>query len=611
MKTQSNKSTFIFTVPAGIVAGLVIGYFLFSSPDGNSEQPPSEPTAIETWSCSMHPQVQLQQAGDCPICGMALIPLSEMPVASAGDDLQLSEEARALAGIQTTEATQGIAEKEIRLFGQVTYDETRLRTISARFPARIEKLYVNATGIPVKEGDHLGSVYSKELLAAQTDLITALKFSNRQDATQGPKEQLRQWGFSDIHIQKIEESLEAQEFLDIDAPIGGTVVGKSIQEGDHVMLGDNLFTIADLTHVWITFDAYESDLPWIHYGQEITINPEANPGKQIVGKVSLIYPEIDPMSRTAKIRVSIPNPDQLLKPGQFVRGILRAQLDESGTVVVPNLEGKWVSPMHPEIVKDGPGNCDVCGMELVPASEMGLGPKPGYGEPLLVPSSSVLQTGKRAVVYVETQTAQGPSYEGREVELGVRAGDQFVILSGLEPGERVVTQGAFKIDSALQIKAKPSMMSKTGQETMNEEQRDLLTAERGVELMPAYLALQKALAGDNLEDSKVALNQMMNVTGHNGPIADLIHVMIAAETLDDIRKPHFDKLSSAIINAVQSDPHAFDGDLFLMHCPMVYGATGADWIQDSDELRNPYFGAMMLTCGSVLENLTDHQDHNH
>lgn len=611
MKTQSTKSTSIYTIPAGILAGLIIGYFLFSSPKEGSDQLQSAASLPEIWSCSMHPQVQLPQAGDCPICGMDLIPLSEMPVAATGDDLQLSEEARALAGIQTTEVKQGIAEKEIRLFGQVTYDETRLRTISARFPARIEKLYVNATGIPVKEGDHLGSVYSKELLAAQTDLITALKFSNRQDATQGPKEQLRQWGFSDIHIQKIEESLEAQEFLDIDAPIGGTVVGKSIQEGDHVMLGDNLFTIADLTHVWITFDAYESDLPWIHYGQEITINPEANPGKQIVGKVSLIYPEIDPTSRTAKIRVSIPNPDQLLKPGQFVRGILRAQLDDSGTVVVPNLTGKWVSPMHPEIVKDGPGNCDVCGMDLVPASEMGLGPKPGYGEPLLVPSSAVLQTGKRAVVYVETQSLQGPSYEGREVELGVRAGDQFVILSGLEAGERVVTQGAFKIDSALQIKAKPSMMSKTERGATDEEPGKLLTVEKSVELMPSYLALQKALAGDNLEDSKVALNQMMNVTGHSGPVADLIHSMIGAETLDAIRKPHFDTLSSVIIHAVQSDPHAFDGDLYLMHCPMVYGSTGADWLQSNDQLRNPYFGAMMLTCGEVKVNLTSHEGHGH
>lgn len=630
MKTSSLKLSSIYTIPAGLAVGLVLGYFLFSSPKSTSSDEQPEPSAGEIWSCAMHPQVQLPEAGPCPICGMDLIPLGDMPPSTANGDLQLSDQARALAAIQTTEVKKGIAQKEIRLFGKVTYDETRLKSISARFPARIEKLFVNATGISVKEGDHLASVYSKDLLAAQTDLITALKFSNRQDATQGPREQLRQWGFSEEHIDAIEQKLEAQEFLDIDAPIGGTVVGKSIQEGDHVDLGDNFFTIADLTHVWITFDAYESDLPWIHYGQEITINAEANPGKKIIGKVSLIYPEIDSMSRTAKIRVSIPNPDQLLKPGQFVRGILRAQLNESGGVVVPNLTGKWVSPMHPEIVKDGPGNCDVCGMDLVPADEMGLGPKAGRGEPLLVPSSAILQTGKRAVVYVETLDANGPNYEGREVELGVRAGDQFVILSGLKEGERVVSQGAFKIDSALQIQAKPSMMHSTGRGSKDEGRgialqavkgRDegakgqgqgvSLQAEKARELMPGYLALHKALADDNLEGSKAALNTMMEITGHSGSLPELIHSMVAAEDLDGIRRPKFDELSAAMIQAVKSDTHAFEGDLYLMHCPMVYGQTGADWIQNTDQLLNPYFGSQMLTCGDVKENLTDHAGHGH
>jgi Cu(I)/Ag(I) efflux system membrane fusion protein len=611
MKTKSFKISSFYTIPAGLVAGLVLGYFLFSSPKSTTSDGQTEPSAGAMWSCAMHPQVQLPEAGPCPICGMDLIPLSEMPPSTASGDLQLSDQARALAAIQTTEVKKGTAEKEIRLFGKVTYDETRLKTISARFPARIEKLFVNATGISVKEGDHLASVYSKDLLAAQTDLITALKFSNRQDATQGPREQLRQWGFSAEHINEIEQKLEAQEFLDIDAPIGGAVVGKSIQEGDHVNLGDNFFTIADLTHVWITFDAYESDLPWIHYGQEITINAEANPGKKIIGKVSLIYPEIDPMSRTAKIRVSIPNPDQLLKPGQFVRGILRAHLNESGGVVVPDLSGKWVSTMHPEIVKDQPGSCDVCGMELVPAADMGLGPKTGRGEPLLVPSSAILQTGKRAVVYVETLDAYGPSYDGREVELGVRAGDQFVILSGLQEGERVVSQGAFKIDSALQIQAKPSMMSGTGREARDTGRGISLTAERAVELMPGYLALQKALAEDDLEGSKAALNTIIEITGHTGAIPELIHSMLAADDLEGIRRPKFDELSSAMIQAVRSDTHAFEGDLYLMHCPMVYGQTGADWIQSTEQLLNPYFGSQMLTCGNVQSNLTSHEGHNH
>jgi len=611
MKTSTSKASTFITIPLGILAGLLIGYFAFSSNSQLADSKPPTAMKAETWTCSMHPQVQLPEAGACPICGMDLIPLNGPHKHSGPQELTLSPSARALASIQTTVVRKGTAEKEIRLFGKVTYDETRLKTISARFPARIERLYVNATGIPVKEGDHLALVYSKELLAAQTDLITALKFSNRQDATLGPKEQLRQWGFSSERIQKIEESLVTHEFLEIDAPIGGTVVAKSIQEGDHVTLGANFFTIADLTHVWITFDAYESDLPWIHYSQEIAIYADANPGQKITGKVSLIYPEIDSMSRTAKIRVSIPNPDQLLKPGQFVRGILRAQLDESGEVVVPNLSGKWVSPMHPEIVKDQPGNCDVCGMELVPASEMGLAPRTGRGNPLLIPSSAVLQTGKRAVVYVETIGDNGPTYDGREVELGVRAGGNFVILSGLDEGDQVVSHGAFKIDSALQIQAKPSMMSSNDSEPNNEEAALHISTELANKTMASYLQLQVALAADDLEKSKVALNKMMELIGHSGPLPALIHNMLAAETLDAIRRPYFDRLSTALIKAVQSDTHAFPDDLFLMHCPMVHGQKGADWLQASDQLRNPYFGSEMLTCGDLKENLTSHEGHDH
>ena len=185
----------------------------------------------------------------------------------------------------------------------MSYDETRLKTISARFPARIEKLYVNAIGIQVKQGDHLALVYSQDLLAAQSDLVSSLKFSAGSDATQGPREQLRQWGFSEADISSIESSLAVQEFLEIDAPIGGTIVSKSIHEGDHVEMGANFFTIADLTNVWITLDVYESDLPWVHYGQEISISAEGSPGRKFTGIVSLIYPDIDPLTRTAKVRV--------------------------------------------------------------------------------------------------------------------------------------------------------------------------------------------------------------------------------------------------------------------------------------------------------------------
>ena len=589
------------------MAGFLIGYLVFRpgpEPESSPSVPPETPQA---WTCSMHPQIQLPGPGKCPICGMDLISLGEGHLEEYGATFHLSHTTKALASIQTTPVRKGEAQRELRLFGKVSYDETRLKTISARFPARIEKLYVNATGIQVKQGDHLASVYSQDLLAAQSDLVSSLKFSAGSDATQGPREQLRQWGFSEADIRSIESSLTVQEFLEIDAPLGGTVVGKFIQEGDHVEMGTHFFTIADLTHVWITLDVYESDLPWVHYGQEISIRPEGSPGRKFTGIVSLIYPEIDSVTRTAKVRVSIPNPDRILKPGQFVRGVLSASINAEGEVILADLTGKWISPMHPEVVKDGPGQCDVCGMDLVPAREMGLEPTSSVTQPLLIPGSAVLRTGKRAVVYIEHPLNGAFHYEGREIELGVRAGDQFVVLSGLEAGERVVNQGAFKIDSAMQIQAKPSMMNPEGQVPV--QSGPVIPGELGPQILGPYLKLQAALAADDLPATRDQIATMIELAGQTGPLSSLLQGMRAAGTLQGIRRPFFDQLSAAVIEAVKSDPLSYQGDLWLMHCPMVYEDGGADWLQAAKSLRNPYFGSAMATCGEVKVNLTSHRDH--
>ncbi len=591
------------------MVGFLIGYLLFRPGPETELSPSVAQESSEVWTCSMHPQIQLPDPGKCPLCSMDLIPLGKSHLEEVGATLHISPAQKALASIQTTPVRKGEAQRELRLFGKVSYDETRLKTISARFPARIEKLYVNATGIQVKQGDHLASVYSQDLLAAQSDLVSSLKFSTGSDATEGPREQLRQWGFSEADIRSIETSLTVQEYLEIDAPIGGTVVGKSIQEGDHVEMGTNFFTIADLTHVWITLDVYESDLPWVHYGQEISISPEGSPGRNITGKVSLIYPEIDPTSRTAKVRVSIPNPDRILKPGQFVRGVLSASLNAEGEVILADFTGKWISPMHPEVVKDGPGQCDVCGMDLVPAREMGLGNTASATHSLLVPSSAVLRTGKRAVVYVEQELNDAIHYEGREIEVGVRAGDQFVVLSGLEAGERVVSQGAFKIDSAMQIQAKPSMMN--AEDRVSVHPIPAIPGELGPQILGPYLKLQAALSADDLPAAQDQIETILELAGQTGPLSVLLQSMRAAGALEGIRRPFFDQLSSAMIETVKSDPLRYEGDLWLMHCPMVYEDGGADWLQAAESLNNPYFGAAMLTCGTVKENLTSHQDHGH
>jgi len=241
-------------------------------------------------------------------------------------------------------------------------------------------------------------------------------------------------------------------------------VQKLRQEGDRVQTGDRIYSVADLNHLWVMLDAYESDLAWLRYGQDVEFTTEAYPGETFHGRIAFIDPVLNESTRTVNVRVNVDNSDGRLKPEMFVRAVVRSQVAAGGRVLDPALAGKWISPMHPEIVKDQPGNCDICGMPLVRAESMGyVTAEPSESaKPLVVPASAVLLTGTRAIVYVQVPGAEKPTYEGREIVVGPRAGDHYLVKSGLSEGDLVVTHGNFKLDSALQIAAKPSMMTPQG-----------------------------------------------------------------------------------------------------------------------------------------------------
>ncbi len=270
---------------------------------------------------------------------------------------------------------------------------------------------------------------------------------------------LRLLGLTETQIKRIEAEKTPTDHLTIYAPFGGVVIEKLRQQGERVKRGDRLFTVADLSQVWVEMDAYESDLPWLRYGQKVTFTTESLPGQEFSGTIGFINPMLNERMRTVKVRVIVPNPEGKLKPGMFVSGKVQAQLGEEGGLIAPDLKGKWLCPMHPWIVKDGPGKCDLCGMPLKRAESLGYKTEADAGEPLVIPASAPLITGKRAVVYVQLPDTEQPTFEGREIVLGPKAGDYYVVLDGLAEGELVVTRGNFKIDSEIQIQAKPSMMS--------------------------------------------------------------------------------------------------------------------------------------------------------
>jgi Cu(I)/Ag(I) efflux system membrane fusion protein len=360
------------------------------------------------------------------------------------------------------------------MVGKVDYDETRLRNITSRVAGRLDRLYVDYTGVPVRQGDHLVDMYSPEVLAAQEELIQALaaleslKGSDieiiRETARatiEAARGKLQLWGLLPEQIKEIEQRGKTSDHITIYAPMSGIVIHKNAVEGMYVQTGTRIYTIADFSQVWVKLDAYESDLKLLHYGQNVEFTTISYPGEVFTGSIVFIDPVLNAKTRTVKIRVNTPNAHGKLKPQMFVKAQVRAKLAVGGKVIAPNLRGKWISPMHPEIIKDAPGKCDICGMDLVPAEELGfVSADPAKTEmPLVIPVSAALRTGKRTVVYVQLPGTDKPTFEGREVVLGPRAGDYYIVHSGLEEGELVVTHGNFKIDSALQIQAKPSMLS--------------------------------------------------------------------------------------------------------------------------------------------------------
>ena len=425
----------------------------------------------------MHPQIQRDSRGRCPLCGMDLVPVRTEPVSveQSARSLQVTPTQRALMKIETAPVERRVPSAELRLVGKVTYDETRLAYITAWVPGRIDDLFVDYTGVSVNEGDHMVELYSPELLSAQEELLQALRgyaelskssVRSLRDSALGTvesaRDKLRLWGLTAGQIQELERSRRASEKVTIYSPASGVVIHRNAQEGMYVETGTRIFTIADLNDVWVQLDAYESDLQWLRYGQAVSFTTEAFPGERFEGVVSFIDPVLDASTRTVKVRVNVRNENGWLKPEMFVRAKVTAQFLSRGQVLDPNLAGKWVSPMHPEIVKDEPGQCDVCGMDLVPAETLGRAPDTQAQAPIVIPATAPLLTGTRAVVYVELRDTSTPTYVGREVVLGPRAGDVYVVESGLAEGELVVTSGNFKIDSALQIQAKPSMMNPEG-----------------------------------------------------------------------------------------------------------------------------------------------------
>lgn len=648
MKVNTMKKRFVVAVVVGLVVGFVFGRSCVSrqvrigaaAASGNQTA-----AKIEIWTCSMHPQIRQPKPGKCPICGMDLIPVAKDSAAEADQPRQmtLSPAARKLAEVAVAPVERRSVAVEIRMVGKVQFDETRLAYIAPRVPGRIDRLYANFVGMPVKPGDHLADMYSPELVSAQQELLQAMKATGGVAASasllNATRERLRLWGLTAEQVTEIERSGQVRDHVTFYSPIGGIVVEKEAREGLYVETGMRIFTVADLTRVWVQLDAYESDLAWLRYAQDVVFQAEAYPGETFKGTIAFIDPLLDPMTRTVKVRVNVANADGRLKPEMFARAVVSATVAGDGKVLRRDLRGKWISPMHPEIVKNGPGTCDVCGMPLVRAEDLGYAAadEATAVSPLVIPASAPLVTGKRAVVYVALPDREG-AYEGREVVLGPRAGDYFLVREGLREGEQVVISGNFKIDSSLQIQGKPSMMaSERGSAPVGHQHGEAPSAARpetkaaipsNIAAPEAFrkqlggvldnvLATADALANDDLESSRASAAQArQSLAGVDmSVLAGEAHErwmqsfnalslsadkILAAKEIEAFRIA-FASLSPEMARVVKTFGPVRSEPVYDLRCPMAFNNRGATWLQKDKTVRNPYFGKAMPTCGEVVE----------
>ncbi len=415
---KNNKITIIIAISA-LAIGLLTGWLIFSGSAEQSgdhaEHADSGSEVAETWTCSMHPQVRQPEPGDCPICGMELIPLEDEEHEGIDPDaVSMSETAMQLAGVRTVIAGKADPVKTLRLNGKVVPDEQRKASQTSHISGRIEKLLVNFTGEFVKKDQAVALVYSPELVTAQEELLEAEKTKATYPRLfSAAKEKLKNWKLTDHQIEKILQSGEPTFRFEIQADVSGYVTTLNVNVGDYVNRGETIFEIADFSHLWVLFEVNEQDLPWVKKGDKIRFTVQSLPGETFREEITYLDPVIDKKTRVAGARVELDNSSMKLKPEMFASGVVEAKLPEKS-------------------------------------------------DHIAVPKTAVMWTGKRSLVYVKSASEAGVSFMMREVVLGPALGDSYIIEEGLEEGEEIAASGTFSIDAAAQLAGKPSMMSPEG-----------------------------------------------------------------------------------------------------------------------------------------------------
>lgn len=584
------KASSFRTLALGFGLGLLSMAFatcgdLFSRTEP-AAQDVSEPAS--SWTCSMHPQIQAQAPGQCPICGMDLVALSKAQASSEQGKVQLSSQARRMAKLQTAPVvSRPGALPQVELLGRMVENGMTLHTISAPREGWIDSVMIDAPGRSVVRGDILARIHVPGVFDANKELIESSKalgfvlpntaqYRRVQARLKKARANLALLGATPDAIEYIEkEDLEPLRSYPICTPYTGTIIERHLQPGAFVRAGTPVFRLANLSSLWLVLDIHEKDLPLLSLGDHVEVRLEAFPEKTLEGAIVFLDETVHPERRTASARVHIHNPTTRMRAGMFARAVVTPQKS-----------------------------------------------KRSYGK-LVIPATAPLFTGRRSVVYREIKQGDELVYEPRTVRLGPRLGDVYPVISGLSLGDRVVTHGAFTLDADLQIRGGASMMAQPGDGQDDPRHQPMpLAPEQQKELQSlffSYLELQGALADDDHSRLKFNLENFLKVLDRvdlskASPRAKAMwhkarailslqtKNMMAAEDLEQARVA-FEQLNFPMILLLARHGNPLPSGIRLAYCPMAFDDAGAYWLQSRDSILNPYFGAKMLRCGEIRQRL--------